>query len=265
MTEVHVLHQSDGSEDSASATSGSEQEFSDDEISSVKTKSEVDHEEEADDDNDVDDSDDNDDDDDDDDDDDEGNILSQLDERLSDSETHTDSKAGLADAMAKILKKQIPAHQQIILAKGTTDKELAKKRQNIDEDSRETQVSQQKKRLWEEMGRTKPNPLEKERERKLQRIAQRGVVQLFNAVRKQQKVLDEKIKEVGSSELKREKVEKSMTKDKFLDILKSADSKPEKIEIKKEEKWSALREDFMMGAKMKDWDKESDEDEAEDT
>uniref|UniRef100_K1QGN8 RRP15-like protein n=1 Tax=Magallana gigas TaxID=29159 RepID=K1QGN8_MAGGI len=196
MTEVHVLHQSDGSEDSASATSGSEQ----------------------------------------------------------------DSKAGLADAMAKILKKQIPAHQQIILAKGTTDKELAKKRQNIDEDSRETQ-----KRLWEEMGRTKPNPLEKERERKLQRIAQRGVVQLFNAVRKQQKVLDEKIKEVGSSELKREKVEKSMTKDKFLDILKSADSKPEKIEIKKEEKWSALREDFMMGAKMKDWDKESDEDEAEDT
>lgn len=57
----------------------------------------------------------------------------------------------------------------------------------------------------------------------------RGVVQLFNAVRKQQKVLDEKIKEAGSSELKREKVEKSMTKDKFLDILKSADSKPEKV------------------------------------
>lgn len=57
----------------------------------------------------------------------------------------------------------------------------------------------------------------------------RGVVQLFNAVRKQQKVLDEKIKEVGSSELKKEKVEKSMTKDKFLDILKSADSKPEKV------------------------------------
>lgn len=33
------------------------------------------------------------------------------------------------------------------------------------------------------------------------------------------------------------------------------------IEIKREEKWSALREDFMMGAKMKDWDKESDEEE----
>lgn len=42
-------------------------------------------------------------------------------------------------------------------------------------------------------------------------------------------MLDEKIKEVGSSELKREKVEKSMTKDKFLDILKSTDSKPEKV------------------------------------
>ena len=27
--------------------------------------------------------------------------------------------------------------------------------------------------------------------------------------------------------------------------------------------WSVLRDDFMMGASMKDWDKESDEDEGE--
>lgn len=57
--------------------------------------------------------------------------------------------------MAKILKKQIPAHQQIILAKGTTDKELARKRQNIDEDFRETQVSQQKVRIFIENDNSK--------------------------------------------------------------------------------------------------------------
>lgn len=42
-------------------------------------------------------------------------------------------------------------------------------------------------------------------------------------------MLDEKIKEVGFLELKREKVEKLMIKDKFLDILKSVDSKLEKV------------------------------------
>ncbi|XP_062584565.1 RRP15-like protein [Saccostrea cucullata] len=258
MTEVHVLHQSDDFDDSASATSASEEELSDteektDEDMTIKSE------------NDEDDDDDESGNDDDDENESGDNILSMADDGLSDSEIQGDTKAGLADAMNKILKKQIPAHKQTILAKGTTDKELTRKRQNVDEETRESHVSQQKKKLWESMGRTKPNPLDRERERKLQRIAQRGVVQLFNAVRKQQKVLDEKMKEVGSSETKREKVEKSMTKGKFLDILKSAESKPEQVEIKKEEKWSALRDDFMMGAKMKDWDKESDDDNAEDT
>ncbi|XP_055995168.1 RRP15-like protein isoform X2 [Ostrea edulis] len=265
MTEVHVLHQSDDSDESASVTSASDQEFSEAEEKSNNNMEKT--EEEVDDDGGGDDDDDGGDDDDDDDDDDDGsdNILAKSDDRLSDTETAEDTKAGLADAMAKILKKQIPEHQQIILAKGTTDKELTRKRQNVDDQSRESHVSQQKKKLWEDMGRSKPSPVDRERERKLQRIAQRGVVQLFNAVRKQQKVLDEKMKEAGSSEHRKDRVEKSMTKGKFLDILKSAENKPEQIETKKEEKWSALREDFMMGAKMKDWDKESDGDDAEDT
>ncbi|XP_061162320.1 RRP15-like protein [Saccostrea echinata] len=259
MTEVHVLHQSDDFDDSGSATSASVEELSDTEENSDEDMTlKVENDEEDDGDNESGDEDD--------DDNERGdNILFMADDRHSDSEIQEDTKAGLADAMNKILKKQIPAHKQIILAKGTTDKELTRKRQNEDEETRESHVSQQKKKLWESIGRTKPNPLDREKERKLQRIAQRGVVQLFNAVRKQQKVLDEKMKEVGSSEIKREKVEKSMTKGKFLDILKNAENKPEQVEIKKEEKWSALRDDFMMGAKMKDWDKESDDDSAEDT
>ncbi|XP_046585020.1 RRP15-like protein [Haliotis rubra] len=82
----------------------------------------------------------------------------------------------------------------------------------------------------------------------------RGVVQLFNAVRQQQKVLEEKLTEAGSSIKKSEKVMESMTKGKFLDLLKG--SKPSLLKdskkvtkkeptLKQEEeptKWKILRD-----------------------
>lgn len=48
----------------------------------------------------------------------------------------------------------------------------------------------------------------------------RGVVQLFNAVRKHQHNLEEKIKEVGGSERKKAKVISSVSKKDFIDILR---------------------------------------------
>ena len=45
-------------------------------------------------------------------------------------------------------------------------------------------------------------------------------MQLFNAVRSQQRSLEEKLKDAGASERKREKVMESITKGKFLDMLK---------------------------------------------
>lgn len=58
----------------------------------------------------------------------------------------------------------------------------------------------------------------------------RGVVQLFNAVRKQQKVLEEQIQQVGSSERKKDKVMEGMTRDKFLSILKGTSNTNVKTE-----------------------------------
>ena len=55
-------------------------------------------------------------------------------------------------------------------------------------------------------------------------VNSRGVVQLFNAVRKQQKSLDDKLKELGTSESKRQKVVQSMSKGRFLDMLKGDSS-----------------------------------------
>jgi len=49
----------------------------------------------------------------------------------------------------------------------------------------------------------------------------RGVVQLFNAVRKQQTLLEGKLSEAGPSERRREKAVQSLTKGRFLDMLKN--------------------------------------------
>ncbi|PNF36495.1 hypothetical protein B7P43_G15881 [Cryptotermes secundus] len=113
--------------------------------------------------------------------------------------------------------------------------------------------------------RVKPSILDRDREKRLSKIATRGVVQLFNAVRQQQKSLESQLNEAGSSERKRDKVMKSLDKRAFLDILMGhSHSEPVDSSIKleaelKEEKsptWHVLRDDFMTGtARLKDWDK----------
>lgn len=47
-------------------------------------------------------------------------------------------------------------------------------------------------------------------------------MQLFNAVHKQQALVDQKIKDTGTTESRREKVMQSLTKGQFLDMLKTA-------------------------------------------
>uniref|UniRef100_A0A8C8IHA7 RRP15-like protein n=1 Tax=Oncorhynchus tshawytscha TaxID=74940 RepID=A0A8C8IHA7_ONCTS len=110
-----------------------------------------------------------------------------------------------------------------------------------------------KKRAWEMMCREKPDFVkDRENERNLQRVATRGVVQLFNAVRKHQKTVDEKVKEASKD---------------FINVLRGTEGGSEVVtkterqttgrEAEEKPAWSVLRDDFMTGASMKDWDKES--------
>ncbi|CAH2094702.1 unnamed protein product [Euphydryas editha] len=125
-----------------------------------------------------------------------------------------------------------------------------------------------KKKNEKSTARIKPNVLEKDRERLLAKIATKGVVQLFNAVRNQQKTFETEISK-DLPEGKKEKIFKKFDKRAFLDtlmgqsksIVVDEQTKTMKDEVKGEEKprWNALRDDFMMGAKMKDWDKEVEE------
>ncbi|XP_070767808.1 RRP15-like protein [Enoplosus armatus] len=188
------------------------------------------------------------------------------DEEGDDSNTN----AGWAEAMAKILGKKTPESETSILVK---NKELDKMKEKERQEQLERKKQVDKKRAWEMMCREKPDVVnDRETERALQRIATRGVVQLFNAVRKHQKTVDDKVKEVGGSERKKAKFLSSVSKKDFIDVLRrteggsGVDGKTEKdatAAVEEKPAWSVLRDDFMMGATMKDWDKDSDGEEAD--
>lgn len=99
----------------------------------------------------------------------------------------------------------------------------------------------------------------------MSKIATKGVVQLFNAVTTQQKDIDQKLQEAGPLDVKRDKVMRNIDKRTFLDVLMGEKSQNVEETVKKinkgqktktEPAWNVLRDDFMMGAKLKDWDKE---------
>nr|XP_025748065.1 RRP15-like protein isoform X1 [Callorhinus ursinus] len=186
------------------------------------------------------------------------------------AEASVGTNVGWADAMAKILNKKTPKSKPTILVK---NRELEKEKEKLKQERLEKRKQLDKKREWEMMCRVKPDVVkDKETERNLQRIATRGVVQLFNAVQKHQKNVDEKVKEAGSSIRKRAKLISTVSKKDFISVLRGMDAstseksstgrnlKAKQTEMKSEEGpgWTVLRDDFMMGASMKDWDRESD-------
>ncbi|XP_053315571.1 RRP15-like protein [Spea bombifrons] len=186
--------------------------------------------------------------------------------------TDADPNKGWADAMAKILNRPILAKKSgTILVKS---KALEKEKEKEKQEKLEKKKQLDKKRQWEMMCRVKPDVVkDKEVERNLQRIATRGVVQLFNAVRTHQGNINEKIKDVGGSERKRSKLMSSVSKKDFIDVLRGKESKADnsnekraarKVSVKSEDtsQWNILRDDFMLGASMKDWDKDSDDGES---
>ncbi|XP_030249009.1 RRP15-like protein isoform X2 [Sparus aurata] len=176
------------------------------------------------------------------------------------------ANAGWAEAMAKILGKKASESNSGILVK---NKELDKIKEKERQEQLERKKQVDKKRAWEMMYREKPDKVkDRETERTLQRVATRGVVQLFNAVKKHQKTIDAKVKEVGGSERKKAKFLSSVSKKDFIDVLRRTEGgsevprKTEKAAAAEEKPaWSVLRDDFMMGGTMKDWDKDSDTEE----
>ncbi|XP_076165340.1 RRP15-like protein isoform X2 [Ptiloglossa arizonensis] len=202
-----------------------------------------------------------------------------------------------ADAMQKILRTKKPKRKKTIVlskAKKLCDVVKKEKSKNVSfeiekvqeeikiEEPKTTEnkvqkpLVQLKERRKNNLGiRIKPNIMDGERERILQKIATKGVVQLFNAVRQQQGEINEKLSEAGPLERKREQVLKNIDKNSFLDILMGGsksvrvddDIKNESQENEKNQKqekgvWNVLRDDFVMGTKLKDWDRKSEDEDS---
>lgn len=215
-----------------------------------------------------------------------------------------EGNAGWADALSKVLQQEKPKNKKyLVLSKA---KKLSEQKVKSDSDKKltfeiadngddEDDVKDVKPDVSTEDGkpstneleleliarkernnklqqlRVKPDTMDRERERSFKRIATKGVVQLFNAVRSQQRDLVDRLDKAGPLDHKRDEVLNNINKRQFLDMLmggKRAKSEnvdnPIKDENIKDEdsskpsQWSVLRDDFMTSKKLKHWDKEDD-------
>ncbi|RUS83047.1 hypothetical protein EGW08_009186, partial [Elysia chlorotica] len=209
----------------------------------------------------------------------------EAEERLSDTgfeaedeknDSLGEDKSGMASVVARILSKDVSKSNRVLLARGKTDKEIlsdiSKRKRQREKDNpdigtdeshpgisrKEYLIKEEKRKLWESMGRKIPSVLDNPKEAKLRKLATQGMVQLFRSVNEHQKVMRDRLSTVGTSEIKKDKVMAGFTKGKFLDLLKGKNGSEQKLQDDHNDggKWKILQDDYMMGASMKDWDKE---------
>jgi Rrp15p len=205
------------------------------------------------------------------------------DDDVAQYERDSDGPTGLASAMSKILGTRIQqGTPSVILSKTTTPlQRMAKVEQEKAKEAKEKRRVNREKKLEAlhvplsvattthtlgSAGLVK----ELELERAHRRVATRGVVALFNAIAQHQKKNEGTVSVMAKSANKSEV--KNLTKHGFLDMIKTAatekcrkaDEAYSHKETTEKPKWNALKDNFMMGSKLKDWDKESSDDEEED-
>ncbi|XP_023246943.1 RRP15-like protein [Copidosoma floridanum] len=166
---------------------------------------------------------------------------------------------------------EIPVPFEIETKDGKIIKEIIKVEENAVDPDHSTEHKKRKKK--DSLGiRVKPSMSDREHERRLQKIATNGVVQLFNAVSQQRREIEDKLKEAGPLERKRDKALKNIDRRTFLDVLMGGTDNigvdDSKEDVKEEDEiddkvWSVLKDDYVMGAKLKDWNKhDTDEDDS---
>ncbi|XP_011209264.2 RRP15-like protein [Bactrocera dorsalis] len=218
-----------------------------------------------------------------------------------DPEDDAEGNIGWADCIAKVLSTSKPKTKKtLVLSRARKLKpadKLKSKTLNYGfevEGEDKTDVKPIKEEIDEQIKHRKNVPLELrvkpswkdlERERTLRKVATRGVVQLFNAVRIQQKDIQQQLDAAGPLDSRKDAVLNNINKRKFLDVLMSGnrakseavdnpvknenmkdvdssddeDHMPSTTQNKRKSEWSVLREDFMTNKKIKHWDEDDDE------
>ena len=177
---------------------------------------------------------------------------------------------GFADALQKILKKPLDAKSpgSAILSKRKTPNMKLIEQELKEEKARKR--ARETKKDKDMIGLEIPSYKTLNYERQLKRVATRGVVSLFNAVKSAQSVTNNIGNNSSSSD-------KSLSKDKFFDMLSEGangsgenssssstnkSTKTNKSDLQKKgsvNKTDWLDDKFMIGAKMRNWDKDSDD------
>ncbi|XP_070508571.1 RRP15-like protein [Chironomus tepperi] len=212
----------------------------------------------------------------------------------ADDEPEDTKKKGWANSMAKILNSE--KSEVLSKAKKVEDLEKKKKKKSYtfeiegeqkvegeeekpSEEVLQTALARKKRRERALNLRLKPSVADLDRERTLRKIATKGVVQLFNAVKSQHSDLEQKLQSTKLESKRDEIIRSADNKKHFLDTLMSGPrAKSELVDkrVKKEKKeesssdegsnkkstWSALRDDFMTGKKV-GWDKDDDDEESD--
>ncbi|XP_031639768.1 RRP15-like protein isoform X1 [Contarinia nasturtii] len=221
------------------------------------------------------------------------------------SDDNDEGNTGWADAFAKVLQQEKPKNKKyLVLSKA---KKLADKKEQSDDDKKVTfeiagQIDDDEndedikpdvnvedtKPTNDELElasiarkernnkllelRVKPSAMDRERERGFKRIATKGVVQLFNAVRSQQRDLVDRLEKAGPLDHKRDEVLNNINKRQFLDMLMGGkraksenvdnpvkDENDQDADSSRPSQWSVLRDDFMTNKKLKHWDNDDED------
>ncbi|XP_037956422.1 RRP15-like protein [Teleopsis dalmanni] len=231
-----------------------------------------------------------------------GTLSDDGSDRTSDEDEQQNGtgNAGWADSIAKVLNTTKPKTKKtLVLSRAKKIKSQSKlpetksysfevegeiKEEKPDKDELDDKLTQRKNVQLQL--RVKPTWKDIERERTLRKIATKGVVQLFNAVRMQQKDLQNQLDEAGKLDSRQEAVLNNINKRKFLDVLMSGKrAKSEAVDNsikneikgesssdeeqngggthKKKSEWNVLRDDFMTNKKIKHWDEDEEDDDNE--
>eukprot|EP00968_Pinguiococcus_pyrenoidosus_P024621 scaffold4873_cov208-Pinguiococcus_pyrenoidosus.AAC.1 len=173
---------------------------------------------------------------------------------------------GFASALSKILSANIGDKKNPVLAKRRTKrmKEILKEQ----EEKKARRAAAQARRDKKSSALKVPDFSAAETERSLKKVATKGVVALFNAVAKYQ----HGVAGAGEKEADDGSKMSDAAKARFMTLLKTGitgGGKTDKRQADEEAggakpKWGALQKDYLMGAGMKDWDKDDEDDESPD-
>jgi len=189
----------------------------------------------------------------------------------ADAEAEAEKSADAGDkfgsALVNLLSEDVQETEMPILA---ASKKVMKQEKELEQQKRLHKQRLEKKKLKKLMAsKDHVQPQFDDLERKLLRLATRGVVTLFNAVATQKKKHEEEANLVQDNKKRKSSNVEHSSKDTFLEMLVPSKSQKQPAgknlssslssgttQQSAQQSWSVLRDDFMMGAKLTDWDKE---------